>query len=117
MRTKFIKVAVNDELPKTEAQYFVKDKNCGQLISAFFDKNVGFRTAFSVVNVEYWLKEVPDHEDELVEIAKTEGILLGLKICKEMWAQGTISHENIYENEVIYKEELDSLIQKVKSDE
>jgi hypothetical protein len=40
------------------------------------------------------------------EIARIEGILIGLKICKEMWAQGTISHENIYENEVYYKEEL-----------
>lgn len=44
------------------------------------------------------------------EISRVEGILLGLKICKEMWAQGTISHENIYENEVIYKEELSSLL-------
>jgi hypothetical protein len=43
------------------------------------------------------------------EIARIEGILLGLKICKEMWAQGTISHENIYENEVYYKEELENI--------
>lgn len=40
---------------------------------------------------------------------KIEGILLGLKICKEMWGQGTISHENIYENEIMYKEELENL--------
>lgn len=40
---------------------------------------------------------------------RIEGVLLGLKICKEMWAQGTISHENIYENEVAYKEELSKL--------
>jgi len=33
-----------------------------------------------------------------------EGVLLGLKICKEMWAQGQMSHENIYENEIYYKE-------------
>ena len=38
-----------------------------------------------------------------------KGVLTGLKICKEMWAQGTISHENIYENEVLYKEELKNL--------
>ena len=41
---------------------------------------------------------------------RIEGILLGLKICKEMWAQGTISHENIYENETMYKEELENLL-------
>lgn len=40
---------------------------------------------------------------------RIEGVLLGLKICKEMWAQGTISHENIYENEILYKEELKNL--------
>lgn len=38
-----------------------------------------------------------------------EGVLIGLKICKEMWAQGTISHNNIYEHEVYYKELLDEL--------
>ena len=41
------------------------------------------------------------------EIKYLKGVLLGLKICKEMWAQGTISHENIYENEVYYKELLE----------
>ena len=45
-----------------------------------------------------------------MKIKEFEGVLTGLKICKEMWAQGTITHENIYENEVYYKE----LIQNVK---
>lgn len=40
---------------------------------------------------------------------RIEGVLLGLKICKEMWAQGTISYENIYENEIYYTEELNKL--------
>lgn len=44
------------------------------------------------------------------EKSRIEGILLGLKICKEMWAQGTMSHENIYENEIYYNEELKKLI-------
>lgn len=42
------------------------------------------------------------------EIKYLEGVLIGLKICKEMWAQGTISHKNIYENEVYYKELLEN---------
>lgn len=42
------------------------------------------------------------------EASKYEGVLLGLKICKEMFAQGQISHENIYENEIYYKELLES---------
>lgn len=45
-----------------------------------------------------------------MERSRLEGVLTGLKICKEMWAQGTISHENIYENEVFYKEELNNLL-------
>ena len=40
---------------------------------------------------------------------RIQGVLLGLKICKEMFAQGQISHENIYENEIVYKEELSKL--------
>ena len=40
---------------------------------------------------------------------RIEGVLLGLKICKEMFSQGQISHENIYENEIAYKEELSKL--------
>lgn len=47
-------------------------------------------------------------EKEL-EIKRIEGVLLGLEICKIMWGQGTISHENIRENEIIYQEELDNL--------
>ena len=44
---------------------------------------------------------------------KYEGVLLGLKICKEMFAQGQISHENIYENEVYYKELLENELSKI----
>jgi len=51
---------------------------------------------------------------EGIEKSRIQGVLTGLKICKEMWAQGTISHENIYENEVLYKEELESLTRKEK---
>lgn len=46
------------------------------------------------------------------EATKYEGVLLGLKICKEMFAQGQLNHENIYENEVYYKE----LLQNIKND-
>lgn len=38
------------------------------------------------------------------DLQKYEGVLLGLKICKEMFAQNQISHENIYENEIYFKE-------------
>lgn len=44
-----------------------------------------------------------------LEVAHTEGVLQGLRICKELWAQGTISHETIRENEIYYSEELELL--------
>ena len=40
-----------------------------------------------------------------------EGVLIGLKICKEMFAQGTLNHDNIYEHEVYYKELLNNVNQ------
>lgn len=53
-------------------------------------------------------KEVLQVEN-IKDIAHTEGVLIGLKICKEMWGQGTISHENIQEEIYYYQEELDYL--------
>lgn len=38
------------------------------------------------------------------EKMRYEGVLLGLKICKELFAQGQLTHENIYENEIYYNE-------------
>ena len=52
----------------------------------------------------------------LIEIARLKGVLTGLKICKEMWAQGQISHESIYENEILYKEEIEILEKKIIED-
>ena len=46
----------------------------------------------------------PKSVENIIELSNHEGVLLGLKICKELFAQGQISHENIYENEVYYKE-------------
>jgi len=61
------------------------------------------------------LKQSLDLNDKDIKLKKKidesylKGVLIGLKICKEMWAQGTISHENIYENEIYYQELLKNL--------
>lgn len=47
--------------------------------------------------------------DNTLEVSRIEGVLTGLDICKKMWSNGTISHENIFENITFYKEELASL--------
>lgn len=50
----------------------------------------------------------PKSVESIIELSKYEGVLLGLKMCKEMFAQGQISSENIYEREVYYRELLDN---------
>lgn len=64
MKTKFIKVPVYDKLPKKEGTYFIKDSYTGQLGSAFFSSNIGFRDTLSSVKADYWLEEVLDLEDD-----------------------------------------------------
>jgi len=59
----------------------------------------------------------PKSVEEIIEISRIEGILLGLKMCKEMFAQGKITHEEIYENEQNYKDELLTLMEKVGASE
>ena len=54
------------------------------------------------------LQELPDIISKEIEHSEINGILTGLKICKEMWAQGTISHETISENEKYYSEQIES---------
>lgn len=55
------------------------------------------------------LLNLESHSDTAHEKAEIKGVLTGLRICKEFWAQGTISHEEIRENELHYMEELEKL--------
>ena len=68
MRTKFIKVAVSDELPKKDGFYFVYN---GGHHAVFYSTLLGFNSCMignnNSAKITHWLKEVPDHEAELVE--------------------------------------------------
>ena len=73
-----------------------------------------FSGYYATLKGKNWKPENNEWEGEtqienIKDIAHTEGVLIGLKICKEMWAQGTISHENIQEEIYHYQEELDNL--------
>ena len=49
------------------------------------------------------------------EKKRLEGVLLGLRICKEMWVdQGSMFHEDMYENEIVYKDELYEITERIK---
>ena len=96
-----------EELQK-EVSNLIKWKNSAMNIFSEIDLqsigkelNIGLGQSVS----ENLLSKIKLH----TENNRIEGVLLGLKICKEMWAQGTISHENIHENEVAYKEDLSKL--------
>lgn len=69
--------------------------------------------------IEEGLSTIDDFDDvpvlmlklmqSIKDIAHTKGVLVGLKICKELWAQGAISHETIQEEIYHYQEELENL--------
>ena len=114
MRTKFIKVAVSDELPKEDGFYFVYN---GGHHAVFYSTLLGFNSCMMGNNnsakIIHWLKEVPDHEAELVERLKssTEAIEWYMDYSTSENAEPFF---NIGTNEI---EQNESLIQKVKSDE
>lgn len=54
------------------------------------------------------LQELPNEIRFEVNKTHLQGVLTGLRLCKEMWAQGTISHELIRENEIYYESELEN---------
>jgi len=57
------------------------------------------------------LSQTSDDFDKLkkeAEIQRIEGVLLGLFIAKKAWDKG-LAREEIYENEILYTEELEKL--------
>lgn len=90
---------------KTEAGDLIKENNLTEAVVRLMDNYAEFRVKnCSIPDVVGQSEQLPT--DIEIEKSRIEGVLLGLKICKEMWAQGTISHEEIVENEIYYKEEL-----------
>ncbi len=76
-------------------------------IAKEYAKKQTFNDSFGVDTIHI------DSVENIIELAHNEGVLLGLKLCKEMFAQGTISHENITENETYYKELLQNIIKEL----
>lgn len=61
MKTKFIKVPVSERLPNKSGRYHT---SMGR-IWFFEDKR-----KWQFAGVEYWLEEVPDYQDEIVDVLK-----------------------------------------------
>ena len=108
MKTKYIKVAVSDELPKEDGFYFVYN---GGHHAVFYSTLLGFNSCMMGNNnsakIIHWLKEVPDHEAELVE---------ALKKISEYSKEPTSENSKDRFKRLKYIADK-ALIQKVKSDE
>lgn len=58
----------------------------------------------------------PSSVENIIQLSKHEGVLLGLRICKEMFENGRISHKNICEREEYYNGLLGSKMKTLMSD-
>lgn len=58
MKTKYIKVSVSDRLPNKKGWYFIVYQN-GEEDTDFYSDGKQWK------NVEYWLQEVTDYEEEI----------------------------------------------------
>lgn len=75
MKTKYIKVAVSERLPKEKNEwYFIIINNT--ISSAYFDGKY-FKSLY-ISDPTFWLEEVPDREEEMREI-----ILEFIECCSE----------------------------------
>ena len=68
MKTKFTKVAVEERLPLKEGNYIVEFPE-GMFMSVCYTEDYSFHEEFTdcseIVN---WLEEIPDREEEMIEM-------------------------------------------------
>lgn len=68
MKTKFTKVAVEERLPSAKGMYMVIFK--GNIVGMFnFWNEEGFIDSWKE-DVDFWLEESPDREDEMIEMLR-----------------------------------------------
>lgn len=112
MKTKYIKVAVSDELPKESGKYSTSLGECEFHLKWSQFYHIGLNLA---CNPEYFFEEVPDHEAELVDEIRTSIDQLEVYISELEEDDKYWGLVNIMKKEIELLKE--SLIQKLKSDE
>ncbi|MFP3835379.1 hypothetical protein [Chryseobacterium sp. SIMBA_028] len=81
MRTKFIKVSVEERKPTISKAYHT---NLGIVM---YDDNIGvfYKPGHHNIQIDFWLEEVPDMEDEMIELMKKLDTELDYQDrCREM---------------------------------
>ncbi|WP_312306495.1 hypothetical protein [Chryseobacterium sp.] len=66
--SKYIKVAVSERLPEKEGKYLIYHKGFRTTLQSHFNPDYQESIDYYKENIEYWLKEVPDYEDEMKRI-------------------------------------------------
>ncbi|MCQ9638631.1 hypothetical protein MP478_04450 [Chryseobacterium sp. WG14] len=66
MKTKYIKIAVSDRLPEKGGFYYTYTESGLKIADWFYEGK--FNYVSPSYYPEYWLEEVPDHEDEMREM-------------------------------------------------
>jgi len=99
----------NYSLKKTNLKEFINQSTEGIL----YDLNRNENTILTFINSSKWINDfaackVITELKKQNEIQRIEGVLLGLSIAKKAWGQD-LGRNEIYENEILYKEELKKL--------
>ena len=67
MKTKYIKVSVSEKLPEKAGTY---DSNLGEVFYNKFREHFEHNDKANDLFPNYWFMEVPDYEDEILELMK-----------------------------------------------
>ncbi|WPO89904.1 hypothetical protein [Chryseobacterium sp. HR92] len=66
--TKFIKVSTADRQPEEEGRYLIYHKGFRSFLQSTFEPDDLEKVNYFKENIEYWLIEVPDYEEEMMEM-------------------------------------------------
>ena len=68
MKTKFTKVAVEERLPTKSGEYICFSNKTDKAKILTFSTTDSFDTWYFNQHVNYWLEEIPDREEEMIEM-------------------------------------------------
>lgn len=103
--SKYIKVSVSERLPEKEGKYLIYHKGFRTTLQSHFDPDDQESIDYYNNNIEYWLQEVPDYEDEMKEML--EECVLQLEHLNSFKERGTT-------NSVLSR--LETLLTKLKTE-
>lgn len=86
MKTKYVKIAVADRLPEEGGTF---DSNLGEVFYNKFRERFEHNEKGIDLFPDYWLEEVPDHEEEMLEEIKK--LVKALKVVSPYRVSGKLT--------------------------